>query len=54
MLDDNPITFWMFGNAYLEEDRMENKKPVKRKANSKIDGVIVNLMSMWLFNNYVW
>lgn len=54
VLADNPITFWMFGNAYLEEDRMENKKPVKRKANAKIDGVIVNLMSMWLFNNYVW
>lgn len=53
-LADNPITFWMFGNAYLDEDRMENKKPVKRKENAKIDGVIVNLMSMWLFNNYVW
>nr|DAJ47716.1 MAG TPA: Large Terminase [Caudoviricetes sp.] len=53
-LSDNPITFWMFGNAYLEEDRMENKKPLKRKENAKIDGVIVNLMSIWLFNNYVW
>lgn len=53
-LADNPITFWMFGNAYLEEDRMENKKPLKRKENAKIDGVIVNLMSIWLFNNHVW
>ena len=26
VLADNPITFWMFGNAYLEEDRMENKE----------------------------
>lgn len=53
-LADNPITFWMFGNAYLETDKMENKKPLKRKENAKIDGVIVNLMSIWLFNNYIW
>ena len=50
----NPITFWMFGNAYLDEDKMCNKKPLKRKENQKIDGVITNLECLWLYNNFTW
>lgn len=50
---DNPIIPYCFGNCYLDEDRRTgNRKPLKRKRNLKIDGVIVTLMDFWLFNNY--
>lgn len=50
---DNPIIPYCFANAYLDEDkRTGNKKPLKRKKNLKIDGCIVTLMDLWLFNNY--
>lgn len=49
---NNPITWWCFNNAQIDEDRMENRKPIKRAANDKIDGVITNVMTLWLFNNY--
>jgi len=49
---DNPIIPYCFANAYLDEDvRTGNKKPLKRKRNLKIDGVIVTLMDLWLLNN---
>lgn len=48
----NPIIPYCFGNCYLDEDRMGNKKPLKRKRNLKIDGAICTLMNFWLFNNY--
>lgn len=48
----NPIIPYCFGNCYLDEDRMGNKKPMKRKRNLKIDGAIVILQNFWLFNNY--
>lgn len=51
VLDDNPIIRYCFANAYIEEDKMGNKKPFKRKANLKIDGVIAILMNYWLFLN---
>ena len=36
---DNPIISWCFGNAVLEEDHMENVKPVKNHGapNAKVD-----------------
>lgn len=36
---DNPIISWCFGNAVLEEDHMENVKPVKNPGapNAKVD-----------------
>lgn len=50
--DNNPITPYCFGNAVLDEDRMRNKKPMKGNGRSgKIDGVITNLMNLWLVNN---
>ena len=50
---DNPIIPYCFGNAYLDEDRRTgNRKPLKRKKNLKIDGVIVTLMDIWLMNNF--
>lgn len=48
----NPIIPYCFSNCYLDEDRMNNKKPMKRKRNLKIDGAICTLMNFWLFNNY--
>ena len=50
---DNPIIPYCFENCYLDEDqRTGNRKPLKRKHNLKIDGAIVTLMDIWLFNNY--
>lgn len=51
-LSMNPIWAYCFGNCYLDEDRMRNKKPLKRKENLKIDAVIAALMTFWLYNNY--
>lgn len=51
-INDNPINAYCFGNAVLDSDRLENCKPVKRKANQKIDGVITMLMCMRLFIDY--
>lgn len=48
----NPIMRWMLCNAVLEEDRMGNRKPMKSKANLKIDGVVTSLMCIWLFQNF--
>lgn len=49
----NPIVWYCFGNAMMDEDRLGNKKPIKRSANEKIDATITNLMTFHLFNNYV-
>lgn len=51
-INDNPINAYCFGNAILDEDRLENCKPVKRGVNQKIDGVITTLMCMRLFIDY--
>lgn len=51
-MNDNPINAYCFGNAVLDEDTLENVKPVKRSQNQKIDGVITMLMCMRLFIDY--
>ena len=48
-ISDNPINYFCFGNAVLDFDRLDNCKPIKRKHNQKIDGVITKLMCMRLF-----
>lgn len=48
----NPIIPYCFENCFLDEDRLGNKRPIKRTRNAKIDGAIVTLMNFWLFNNY--
>ncbi|MCD8207055.1 MAG: terminase large subunit, partial [Bacteroidales bacterium] len=45
---DNPIFPWSYGNCVLEEDRMENVKPVKAGENCKIDPVICLLEGLIL------
>ena len=49
--DPNPITAYCFGNAVIDEDRLENRKPVKDNPNDKIDGAITNVMGFWMMNN---
>ncbi len=51
-INDNPINAYCFGNAILDEDTLENCKPVKRAKYSKIDGVITMLMCYRLFMDY--
>ena len=47
---NNPILPWNFQNCYLEEDRNECVKPVKKSAAQKIDGAICALMCIKLLN----
>ena len=49
--DPNPITAYCFGNAVIDEDRLENRKPIKENPNDKIDGAITNVMGFWMMNN---
>ncbi|BEG98114.1 terminase TerL endonuclease subunit [Bacteroides sedimenti] len=49
--DPNPITAYCFANAVVDEDRMENRKPIKVSHNLKIDGAITNTMNFYLLNN---
>lgn len=48
----NPMWAWEFGNCVLAEsgDGMENKKPVKRDQNSKVDNVQCLLTALHLFD----
>lgn len=50
--NNNPINWYCFGNAVMDEDRMENRKPVKRSKNLKIDGAITAIMTFYLYNNF--
>ena len=51
-INDNPINAYCFGNAVLDTDKLENCKPIKRKATAKIDCVITALMALRLFIDY--
>lgn len=51
-MNNNPINVFCITNAVIDVDRMENKKPVKRSPDLKIDGIICTLMCHWLFNNW--
>ncbi len=51
-INDNPINYYCFGNAVLDSDKLENRKPIKRKQTQKIDGVITKLMCLRLFMDY--
>lgn len=48
----NPIIWYCFGNAMIDEDRLGNRKPIKKTSNEKIDCTITNTMNFYLFNNY--
>lgn len=48
-INDNPINYYCFGNAVLDYDKLDNRKPVKRTDSGKIDGVITMLMCHRMF-----
>ena len=52
-INDNPINWYCFGNAVLDEDRLENVKPIKRAHTQKIDGVITMLMCHRMFLDFM-
>ena len=49
--EENPLLAQCFDNCVIDEDRLENRKPIKRNRNDKIDGAITVLMCFWLLNN---
>jgi phage terminase len=48
----NPINWYCFGNAVIDEDRLENRKPIKKSQNAKIDGAVTAVMTFYLYNNF--
>lgn len=50
--DDNPLNAYCIGNVMIDEDKMQNKKPIKKSRNDKIDGAICILMCLGMFQNY--
>lgn len=48
----NPIVPYCFTNAVIDEDRLSNRKPIKKTHNLKIDATITNLETFVLYNNY--
>lgn len=50
--DDNPLNAYCIGNVMIDEDKMQNKKPIKKSRNDKIDGIICILMCLGMFQNY--
>lgn len=52
VIDDNPINIFCFLNCIIDEDRLENKKPMKIAHNRKIDGAITTLMTIGLLYSY--
>lgn len=46
VLNNNPINAYCLSNCYIDEDRLENKKPIKISRNRKIDGTITMLMTI--------
>lgn len=49
--DPNPINAYCYDNAVLDIDKMENKKPMKKSANLKIDGCVTATMAIGLAIN---
>ena len=45
-LNNNPINAFCLANCLMDEDRLENKKPIKISSYRKIDGVITLLMTL--------
>lgn len=48
-INDNPINYFCFANAVVDENLQGEMKPVKRTPSAKIDGVIAMLMAMRQF-----
>lgn len=50
--NDNPINAYCLTNCLIDEDRMENKKPIKITQYRKIDGAITLLMALGLLYSF--
>ena len=50
---NNPLWAWQFGNCMLEEDKYENRKPLKMSANKKVDNVQCLLSALKMFDEYI-
>lgn len=48
----NPITAYCFSNCLIDEDHMENKKPIKIAEYRKIDGAVTALMGLGMIVSY--
>ena len=51
VLNNNPINVYCLTNCVIDEDRLENKKPLKISQYRKIDGTITTLMTIGLLNS---
>ena len=51
-LNDNPINIFCLTNCVIDEDNLENKKPLKASQYRKIDGVITMLMTIGHLYSY--
>jgi phage terminase large subunit-like protein len=52
VMNENPINVYCLENCVIDEDRLENKKPIKIAHERKIDGTIVKLMNLGAMYNY--
>ena len=52
MLNDNPMNVYCLVNCVIDEDNMENKKPMKASQYQKIDGAITLLMTLGLLYSF--
>lgn len=52
ILNDNPINVFCLANCVIDQDHLENKKPVKMSQYRKIDGTITMLMTLRLLYDY--
>lgn len=52
VLNNNPINAYCLCNCVIDEDRLENKKPIKVSQFRKIDGAITMLMTLGLMSTY--
>lgn len=52
VLNNNPINAYCLCNCVIDEDRLENKKPIKISQFRKIDGAITLLMTLGLMSAY--
>ena len=50
--NNNPINAYCLANCIIDEDRMENKKPLKISEFQKIDGAITALMALGMIISY--
>ena len=50
---NNPLWPWQFGNCMVEEDKYENRKPLKMSANRKVDNIQCLLSALKMFDEYL-